>query len=96
MKTYGGVDRFFIHILILLQQDPNHQCSQKKHVQSDENPHMILSHHEQRQFSINLWVGNSDDCLISPHIIPAQVSIRDYLNVYTNTFKWTVGRCVYQ
>jgi hypothetical protein len=61
-----------------------HQHSQRTCVWSDENPHAILHYHPQRQFSANLWAGILGGCLISPHILPARISGRDYLN-----FLWT-------
>jgi hypothetical protein len=40
--------------------------SHNEHVSSDENPDAIWSHHQQRQFYINLWAEVLDDCLIAP------------------------------
>jgi hypothetical protein len=36
------------------------------HVLSDENGHVIQSHHQQQQFSIKVWVGILGDCIIRP------------------------------
>jgi hypothetical protein len=47
---------------------------------SDESPHAIRSHQQQRPFSISPWAGISGDCLIGPHILPARVGGRDYLD----------------
>lgn len=37
-----------------------------KHVWSDENPHLIWSHHYQQWISVNLWLGILGDFFIGP------------------------------
>jgi hypothetical protein len=56
-----------------------------EHVCSDEYAHVIWSHHQQWQFSINMWAGILGDSFVVPHIIPLQVGGRGYLN-----FLWTL------
>jgi hypothetical protein len=51
-----------------------------EHLWSDENPHAIRFHHQQRHFSVNLYTGILGDCVLGHNILPAKVNGRDYLN----------------
>jgi hypothetical protein len=57
---------------------------QNRPMQSDENTHVIWSHHQHWQFCINLWAEILCNWLICPHILPARVSGRNSLQ-----FLWT-------
>jgi hypothetical protein len=45
---------------------------------SDESPHTIRSHHQLRQFFINMWAGILGDYFISSLISPAWISGHDH------------------
>jgi hypothetical protein len=51
-----------------------------EHLWSDENSHAIRFHHQQQQYSVNLYTGILGDRIKGPHISPARVNDRDYLN----------------
>jgi hypothetical protein len=45
------------------------------------------SHHQHRQFSVNLWAGMLGYCVIGLYILPARVSGRDcsnFLGIHLN------------
>jgi hypothetical protein len=37
------------------------------------NPKGVIRSRQQQQFSINVWAGTVDHCLVSPHVLPHQL-----------------------
>lgn len=55
------------------------------HEYSNQNPHITITHHYQREFKINVWAGILGRYLVGPVILPNRLNGASYLLFLQNT-----------
>lgn len=56
-----------------------------QHGSHRQQPHGIRLQVTQQRFSVNMWTGKAEDCLVKPYILPARMDVFKYL-VYSHEF----------